>query len=152
MIAFAGAQPTLLPRFLRNAAFALVSLTILGAAALRVGGARPAGEAEAGAPVATERHLRFTDLPDGGVLVVDATDDVVVATLAPGTNGFIRGTLRGLARERYRHGAGAEVPVRLLTRTNGSLALHDPLTGISIEIGSFGSDNQLAFRRLLSAP
>jgi putative photosynthetic complex assembly protein len=73
-----------------------------------------------------------------------------VALLAPGTNGFIRGVLRGLARERRQHNVGAEPPFRLTRWDNGHLSLEDPQTGRRIELGSFGPTNAEAFSRLLA--
>jgi len=152
MIALAESRAIVLPRFLLGGAIGLVMLTIVGAAALRLGRARPVGLPEAESPIVAVRDLRFSDLANGGVGVVDAGTGAPVATLAPGTNGFIRGTLRGLARERHRRGEGPETPVRLLARRDGSLTLVDPATGIRIEVGSFGSDNDRAVRRLLPTP
>ena len=46
-----------------------------------------------------------------------------------GQSGFVRGTLRGLARERKRMGLGAEQPFVLMGRADGRLTLKDPATG-----------------------
>ena len=99
MIAFANDRPGIvLPRALLAAAVTLAALAVGGAALVRLAGLQPAGAAAAAPPSpAASRLLRFTDLADGGVAVHDADTGGLVATLAPGTNGFIRGTLRGLA-------------------------------------------------------
>ncbi|MCC7003893.1 MAG: hypothetical protein IT357_17190 [Gemmatimonadaceae bacterium] len=54
-----------------------------------------------GQPVA-QRALRFADAPDGGILVYDGASAEVALTLPQGTNGFLRGALRGLADRRRR--------------------------------------------------
>jgi hypothetical protein len=50
----------------------------------------------------TERTLWFEDRSDGGVTVLDASNDQRIAIIEPGTNGFLRATVRGLAQERRR--------------------------------------------------
>ena len=40
-------------------------------------------------------------------MVRDAENDRVIDTIAPGEGNFVRGTMRGLARERKRSGVGA---------------------------------------------
>jgi hypothetical protein len=50
-------------------------------------------------PVAEQsRDIRFEDGADGSVLVFEAQGNQRIATLPPGTHGFVRGTMRGLAR------------------------------------------------------
>ena len=149
----AAERPMVLPKALLAGAVALAAVAVGGAALSRWSGLPAVGTVtETPAAPAAARDLRFTDLADGGVAVHDAGSGALVATLAPGTNSFIRGTLRGLARERHRRGVGPEAPLRLLARRDGSLAVEDPSTGISIDVGSFGSDNDRAYRRLLSSP
>ena len=58
-----------------------------------------------GQPVA-QRALRFADAPDGGILVYDGASAEVALTLPLGTNGFLRGALRGLADRRHSRNAG----------------------------------------------
>ncbi|MDR7101560.1 photosynthetic complex assembly protein PuhC [Croceicoccus sp. BE223] len=102
------------------------------------------------APVAT-RTLRFSDRADGSVLITDAATGAVVSTVPPGgeQGGFIRGVLRGLARERHMNGVGQVPPFRLTMWQDGSLTLIDEGTGRSVELGGFGSDNRAAFAALL---
>ncbi|MDJ0610931.1 MAG: photosynthetic complex assembly protein PuhC [Kiloniellales bacterium] len=101
------------------------------------------------APVAA-RDLVFLDRSDGGVAVLAAATGETVEVLAPGTNGFLRGVLRGLARERRQHGLGMEQPFRLLKQGDGRLTLHDLATGRRIELISFGVTNAKAFARFLN--
>lgn len=99
--------------------------------------------------VVTERSLRFQDMQDGGVTVLDANSGRVVENVPPGTNGFLRGTLRGLVRERKREGIGPEIAFRLSGRSDGRLLLEDPATHRLIDLGSFGPTNAAVFERLL---
>jgi putative photosynthetic complex assembly protein len=94
-------------------------------------------------------ELRFEDQPDGAVAVYEVPQGRTVALLAPGTNGFVRGVLRGMARERRQHNVGIEPPFRLTRWGNGHLSLEDPETGRRIELGAFGPTNAEAFSRLL---
>ena len=68
-----------------------------------------------------------------------------------GANGFLRGTLRGLARERKRQGVGAEQPFRLIGRADGRLTLEDPATGRRVDLESFGPTNAAVFAQMLMA-
>jgi putative photosynthetic complex assembly protein len=122
------------------AAFALVS-----AAAVRLSGV---DIREPDAPALVVRELRFVDLPDGGVGVDDVRQGVRIATFE-GENGFLRSTLRGLARERKRSGIGEEPPFELVGRADGRLTLIDPSTRRVIDLESFGPTNAAVFARLL---
>ena len=95
------------------------------------------------------RDLQFEDRPDRSGAVFDIGDNQPIAIVSPGTNGFVRVAMRGLARER-RVGDIGEAPFRL-TRCRGRLTLTDTLTGDQIELGAFGSTNEEAFARLLTA-
>lgn len=105
----------------------------------------------AASPVAT-RALTFVDRPDGGIDIVDARDGRRAGQVDPGTQGFLRGTMRGLARERRSHGIGAAQPFHLLTLADGRLLLEDPDTGRRIDLGSFGPDNAAVFAALAHPP
>ena len=103
------------------------------------------------AQVNVARNLIFVDAADGGVLVSDATTHQRVAQLAPGTNGFIRASLRGLA-----HSGGHEVnalenhPFLLTGWSDGRLTLDDPVSHRRLDLEAFGSDNAKAFAALLT--
>jgi putative photosynthetic complex assembly protein len=103
------------------------------------------------APVA-QRSLHFADMPDGSVEIADAASGAHVATIAAGgeQGGFIRGVLRGLARERRMNGLGARQPFTLTRWEDGSLTLRDEGTGRMVELGGFGADNRAAFAALLA--
>lgn len=97
------------------------------------------------------RHLTFADLADGSVRIADAGNGEEVSLIASDTKGggFIRGVLRGLARERRMQGIGAAPPFALTLWEDGSLSLTDEATGRIIELGAFGPDNRAAFAALL---
>jgi putative photosynthetic complex assembly protein len=103
------------------------------------------------APVTSERDLTFKDLADGSIGVYDVQSDSEIAQLAPGQSGFVRVVMRGLARERYVRGAGAETPFRLQQRADGIATLEDPATRQIVTLTAFGSSNAEAFLRLLDA-
>jgi putative photosynthetic complex assembly protein len=102
------------------------------------------------AAVVEQRELRFADRDDGGIDVYDARDGRLVRHIEPGTHGFLRGTMRGLARERKRQDVGADVPFRLIAHADGRMTLEDPGTGRRVDLGSFGPTNAAAFAQLMT--
>ena len=73
--------------------------------------------------------------------------------LEPGSNsGFIRGTMRGILRERMLHEVDRNGPVKITQWADGALTLTDPSTGRILELGSFGHTNRAAYAVLLSTP
>ena len=66
-----------------------------------------------------------------------------------GEQGFLRGTLRAMARQRKLNGVGAAEPFELILHADGRLTLHDPATGTKIALESFGSRNIGVFAQLL---
>ncbi len=104
--------------------------------------------ASVASPIA-ERELRFEDRTDGALAVVDASNGKVVEILAPGTNGFVRGAVRGLVRERKRNEIGPDVPFHLAARADGRLTLDDPTTNRQIDLKSFGATNAAVFEKML---
>jgi putative photosynthetic complex assembly protein len=138
-------NPALLPRGVLVALAALVLVALAAVSAVRLSGV----DIHAPDAVAvTTRALRFEDRPDGSIAVIDAQSLASVATIT-GQSGFVRGTLRGLARERKRSGLGPELPFELIGRADGRLTLHDPATGRSVDLESFGPVNAGEFARLL---
>lgn len=119
----------------------LVTLAAVGAARLQgVTGRVP------DAPTVSLRELRFEDRPDGSIAVIDARDGQLVQRVE-GESGFVRGTLRGLARERQRQGQGPQQPFHLIHRADGRLTLTDPVTGARVDLESFGPTNAVTFAR-----
>jgi putative photosynthetic complex assembly protein len=100
-------------------------------------------------PVET-RQLFFSDRRDGAVEIHEAGRAEPLLVLDPGTNGFVRGAMRGLARERRIRGIGAEVPFSLVYWENGSLTLEDTETGHTVDLSAFGATNYELFPRLLT--
>ncbi len=138
-------------RFHPGVALGVLMGVAIGAVALERLTAAPATVAAIAArpaPAAQVRVLRFDDLPDGAVSAVDAGSGQPVARFE-GEQGFLRGTLRAMARERRAHGIGADQPFELIAHADGRLTLHDPATGMRIALESFGSTNAGVFARLL---
>jgi len=127
-------------------AFALVGLSLIAATAGRM---TDNGAAPVTGTVVAARDLHFADGADGSVIVTDAQDGSPVEVLT-GENGFIRGTLRGLARTRKSEGIGPEDAFHLAAWSDGRLTLDDPATGRHIELEAFGSTNTEVFGRLLT--
>lgn len=126
----------------------LVLFALLAVGAVRVTGA---GNAADDSVAVVARDLRFEDRPDGGVAVLAAAGGEAVEILPPGTNGFVRATLRGLARDRKRRGEDHEIPFRLTGWADGRLTLEDLATGRRVGLEAFGPTNAEAFSRFLAA-
>ena len=137
------------PRAPLAGAAILIMATILATIGVRVTGVGASRVPDAMA--VTTRDFHFVDRADGSIAVYDVRDNRLVDTVAPGTNGFIRGTLRGLARERKREGVGAEIPFRLIGWNDGRLTLEDPATGRRVDLEAFGPTNAGAFAHILAA-
>ena len=103
----------------------------------------------AGTQMASSRSLLLEDAADGGVVVYDAATDTEIARVEPGTGGFIRSTMRGLAHVRQRKGLDAATPFERTLWDKGGLTLTDPATGETRELDAFGKDNRAAFAVLL---
>jgi putative photosynthetic complex assembly protein len=99
---------------------------------------------------AATRDLRFVDRRDGSVAVYDTAGNEI-ATLAPGTNGFARGVMRGFARSRKLEAIGDQPPFRMTRWTDGRLSLSDPATGRIVDLDAFGPTNAEVFARLMTA-
>ena len=138
------------PRGALLGAATLVGFALVSATAVRVGVIGSPTLIPPATPILS-RELRFEDWPDGAVAIHEARDGSMVDVLPPGTNGFVRGVLRGLARERKRHEVGQQPPFRLTLWDDGRLSLEDQTTGRQIELEAFGPTNLAAFSRLLPA-
>lgn len=140
-------------RFPRAPLFALGGLvlaSLLAVATVRITGVGAMHVVDA--PAVAVREFRFEDRPDGSIAVLDAAGRRLIDSVAPGTNGFLRGTMRGLARERMRQGIGPALPFRMIGRADGKLTLEDPGTGRRVDLGSFGPTNAAVFARIMASP
>ncbi len=126
---------------------ALVLCVLVATAAVRLAGVDIRQQPDA--PALSQRLLRFADRDDGSLQVLDARSGQVLDTVAAGSGGFIRSTMRGLVRERKRQGLGPETPFELIGRSDGRLTLVDPATQRRIDLESFGPVNAAVFARLL---
>jgi putative photosynthetic complex assembly protein len=99
------------------------------------------------APISWQLTLRFEDRPNGDIAVLDANNQMEIARYQ-GEQGFVRGTLRTLSRERMRRGIGSAPAFELKGHTDGRLTLSDPATGIRIDLESFGPTNMSSFAQL----
>jgi putative photosynthetic complex assembly protein len=139
-----------IPRAILVGAGLLVGFSLLIATAGRLlhWQATPLPEARA----VTVLHLNFRDRSDGAVEVLDADrGNSVVQVLSPGTNGFARGVLRGLARQRYREGVGALPPFTLTRWSDGRMTLVDPQTDRHVSLEVFGPTNAAPFVAMFTA-
>jgi putative photosynthetic complex assembly protein len=129
------------------AAFVML-FTIAGAAAVRITGQ---GGTHMTLPAMVEsRDLRFEDGKDGAVLVFDAGNQDLIASLEPGTYGFVRVVMRGMARERKVAAINAPPIFRLARYVNGQLTLTDLGTNKLVDLNAFGASNLDAFARLMN--
>lgn len=135
------------PRTALVGAAALLSISIALVLAARMSG-RGLTQLAPSRPLVV-RELRFQDARDGSVLVTEV-DARQVARLAPGTNGFVRGVMRGFARERHLAGAAPDLPFRLTHWADGRLSLDDPATGRHVDLEAFGPTNSAAFAHLMT--
>jgi putative photosynthetic complex assembly protein len=133
-------------RPLRFLALAVLCL-LVAVAGLRLGGYRPAEPAPG--PVVSSRQLVVEDLGEGRVALREHPGGRPLLLLAAGEGSFIRGVLRGLARERRSLGLGTEAPFQLSRHRDGHLRLEDPATGQRIDLQAFGPSNEGAFAPLL---
>jgi putative photosynthetic complex assembly protein len=142
-----AAQPAreVIPRRALLAGGAALALIFGGVAAARLSGF---DTREPDARTVARRALRFIDRTDGAVAVIDAASGATLDVMH-GEQGFLRGTLRGLARERKRRGLDGSEPLQLIGRADGRLTLADPSTGERIDLESFGPANAAVFARWL---
>ena len=105
----------------------------------------------ADSPSQQVRLLRFADMDNGDIGVVNAQDGSELARFS-GEQGFMRGALRAMARERKRRDIGPMVPFELHARTDGRLTLIDPATHMRLDLESFGPTNAGLFAQLLQDP
>jgi len=67
-----------------------------------------------------------------------------------GEQGFLRGTLRALARERHMRNLTSDAPFELALHEDGRLTITDTLTNKGIDLQAFGPDNVAVFAKILA--
>lgn len=136
------------PRLPLYSAFALIAFAI---AAIAFGERTGIGtvRTETGTPV-DMIDLTLSQEPGDRVVVKEAASGRVIADFGPGEGGFIRGSIRGLARMRMVAEAEADAPYRLIKWNSGALTFSDTATGQRIHLNAFGPDQVAAFEKLLN--
>ncbi len=143
-----AASAEVIPRRAVMGGFLALAMSVGGVLAVRLSGT-PIREPDA--ETVASRRLRFDDLADGGIAVVDVDSGATLEVLH-GEQGFLRGTLRGLVRSRKLRGLTSSEPLHLLGRADGRLTLFDPLTAERIDLESFGPSNLAVYARWLAEP
>lgn len=95
------------------------------------------------------RDISYLRADDETITIVDARSGEAIKTLAPQEGGFLRGSLRGIDRDRKLRGIALEQPWRLILWEDGALTLSDTVTGQRINLNGFGATNAAAFAALL---
>ena len=138
--------PDHFPQWVLYCAAGIIAFSLISVGLVRITGNGP--DQKAAAPT-VQRSLVFQDHKDGGVRVEDGVTGKTL-TVLQGAQGFVRGTLRALTRERYSRGIGSEVPFELIARVDGRVTLFDPSTGQRVDLESFGPTNTGEFARFLA--
>ena len=141
-----SATPDSFPRWVLWTVGSLLLFSLVSVGLVRITGNGPD---QLAAAVLSERLLRFEDRSNGGVAVIDGSTGKLLTTMT-GEQGFLRGSIRALARERTSRKLGPEQPFQLISRTDGRLTLFDPSTGQRIDLESFGPTNAAVFAPFLS--
>ena len=140
------AAPDHFPQWVLYCAAGIIAFSLISVGLVRITGNGP--DQKAATPT-VQRSLVFQDHHDGGVRVEDGVTGKTL-TVLHGEQGFVRGTLRALTRERYSRGIGSELPFELIARVDGRVTLFDPSTGQRVDLESFGPTNTGEFARFLA--
>jgi putative photosynthetic complex assembly protein len=138
--------PDSFPRWILYFSAGIVAFSLISVGLIRITGNGP--DQLAAAPT-VQRSLIFEDQKDGGVRVADGVSGQTLTVLY-GEQGFVRGALRALARERFSRGIGSAQPFDLIARVDGRVTLMDPSTGQRVDLESFGPTNTAEFARFLA--
>jgi putative photosynthetic complex assembly protein len=134
------------PKWILYFAGGIIAFTLLSVGLIRITGNGPDQRAAA---ETVRRSLSFRDQSDGSVLVVDGKTGEKLTELY-GEQGFVRGALRALSRERHSRGIGSAPPFDLVAHLDGRVTLVDPSTGQHVDLESFGPTNTAEFARFLA--
>ena len=138
--------PDSFPRWILYFSAGIMAFSLISVGLIRITGNGP--DQLAAAPT-VQRSLIFEDLKDGGIRVADGVSGQTLTVLS-GEQGFVRGALRALARERFSRGIGSAQPFNLIARVDGRVTLMDPSTGQRVDLESFGPTNTAEFARFLA--
>lgn len=136
-----------LPRTFLLGAGGAVLATLIGVAVGVAGKAPPAPPAEL--PVAS-LTVRFVDMADGGLSIIDQASGREFDHLAEGENGFLRTMLRVIRRDIDRTPAVISMPFRIEAWQDHRVTLTDSATGRNVDLRAFGPTNAEIFIRWLS--
>ena len=140
------AAPDHFPQWVLYCAAAILAFSLISVGLIRVTGNGPDQRAAA---ATLQRSLVFQDQKNGGVRVEDGVTGETL-TVLHGEQGFVRGALRALSRERYSRGIGSSAPFDVIARVDGRVTLFDPSTGQRVDLESFGPTNTAEFTRFLA--
>lgn len=129
-------------------AIGLLVVVVLSVAMARYGG-MPVEPGFSTDQMVQKRILSFSDQPDGSILISETETGNEVARAAPGTNGFLRGFLRGLMRVRKTSEVELTAPFILASWSKGTMTLEDTVTGVKVDLKAFGPTNAAVFDALL---
>ena len=138
--------PDSFPRWVIYCAAGIIAFSLISVGLIRITGNGP--DQKAAAPT-IQRSLVFQDQKDGGVRVADGLTGETL-TVLQGEQGFVRGALRALSRERFSRGIGSSQPFDLIARVDGGVTLMDKSTGHRVDLESFGPTNTAEFARFLA--
>ena len=138
--------PDTFPRWVLWVTAGLLSFTLIAVALVRITGNGPD---QLAAATVNERLLRFEDVAGGGVAVIDGETGKLLTTVT-GEQGFFRGAIRALARDRIARKIGSQEPFKLIARADGRLTLFDPISGQRVDLESFGPTNAAVFAQFLN--
>ncbi|MFO1151812.1 MAG: photosynthetic complex assembly protein PuhC [Alsobacter sp.] len=95
------------------------------------------------------RDVRFLVADDDTITVLDGAGGETIKVIAPNTEGFIHGSLRGLSRDRKLRGLAYDLPYRIIRWDDGRLTLSDTATGMRVQLDPFGPTNAAAYAQFL---
>ena len=92
------------------------------------------------APIVAEQHIQIYSETSGAVIVTDA-DGIQLLDLAAGDAGALPSIYRVLERRRGARGIDASDPIQLVRYSAHRIGLRDELTGATLELMGFGTNN-----------
>ena len=100
------------------------------------------------APVVQSLEIVMTG-DRNGIYEVTTPDGTLIAASTDEKAGFIGVIGRVVDRERFKNNAVSTVPVTVVRRENGNIAIIDDTTDLRVELIGYGKDNVAAFAKLL---